>query len=182
ARYKLGQHDVTVPLLNGKTWQNTPGGAAETQMRIAGIKPYSDGQAENPQVFGNAVSHWWDTSEVYGDAENASKLRDGAKLKLDAGYLPPDHNRFGLTGFNEGWWLGLGILHTLFAREHNLLCDELRAHYKGWSDERVYQTARLIVSALIAKIHTVEWTPAILGTEALDIAMNINWSGPRPSD
>ena len=33
----------------------------------------------------------------------------------------------------------------------------------GWSDERVYQTARLIVSALIAKIHTVEWTPAILG-------------------
>ena len=54
-------------------------------------------------------------------------------------------------------------MHTLFAREHNVLCDELRSHYRGWSDERIYQTARLIVSALIAKIHTVEWTPAILG-------------------
>ncbi len=29
----------------------------------------------------------------------------------------------------------------------------------------------MIVAALIAKIHTVEWTPAILGTEALDIGM-----------
>ncbi len=35
--------------------------------------------------------------------------------------------------------------------------------YPRWNDERIYQTARLIVSALIAKIHTVEWTPAILG-------------------
>ena len=77
---------------------------------------------------------------------------------------------------------GLGGLHTLFAREHNLLCDELRAHYRGWSDERVYQTARLIVSALIAKIHTVEWTPAILGTEAIDLGLKANWNGPPAND
>jgi hypothetical protein len=69
-------------------------------------------------------------------------------------------------------------MHTLFAREHNLLCDELRSHYRGWSDERVYQTARLIVSALIAKIHTVEWTPAILATKTIDIGLNANWNGP----
>ena len=35
-----------------------------------------------------------------------------------------------MTGFNESWWLGLSGLHTLFAREHNLLCDELRANYR----------------------------------------------------
>ena len=65
----------------------------------------------------------------------------------------------------------MSALHTLFVREHNLLCDELRAHYRTWSDERIYQTARLIVTALIAKIHTVEWTPAILATKAIDIAL-----------
>ena len=84
-----------------------------------------------------------------------------------------------MTGFNESWWIGLGGLHTLFAREHNAVCDELHSHYRSWTEERVHQTARLIVSALIAKIHTVEWTPAILGTRALDLGMHANWSGPR---
>jgi len=70
----------------------------------------------------------------------------------------------------------------LFAREHNVICDELRAHYRGWSDDRVYHTARLIVAALIAKIHTVEWTPAILATEALDLGMKANWNGPPSND
>ena len=50
------------------------------------------------------------------------------------------------------------------------------------SDERVYQTARLIVSALIAKIHTVEWTPAILGTETIDLGLKSNWNGPPAND
>jgi hypothetical protein len=87
-----------------------------------------------------------------------------------------------LTGFNESWWLGLSALHTLFAREHNTVCDELRAHYKGWSDDRVFNTARLIVSALIAKIHTVEWTPAILATEPIDLGLKANWNGPPSND
>ena len=30
--------------------------------------------------------------------------------------------------------------------------DELRRLYRSWDDERIYQTARLIVAALIAKI------------------------------
>ena len=40
----------------------------------------------------------------------------------------------------------------------------------------------MIVAALIAKIHTIEWTPAILGTEALDIGMKTNWYGPPSGD
>ena len=69
------------------------------------------------------------------------------QLRLDGGYLPDDVKGFELTGFNEGWWLGLSAMHTLFAREHNVLCDELRSHYPDLSDERIYQTARLIVSS-----------------------------------
>jgi hypothetical protein len=26
----------------------------------------------------------------------------------------------------ENWWAGVGLLHTLFAREHNAVCDALK--------------------------------------------------------
>ncbi len=41
----------------------------------------------------------------------------------------------------------------------------------------IFDKARLINCALIAKIHTVEWTPAILAHPALKIAMRANWFG-----
>ena len=185
ARHPLGQDDIKIPVPEGMKWSNTPGGPPEPEMRISGNVPFPDERPHpvNP-VFANSASHWWDGSEVYGtDAAQAMALREGAKLRLTPeGYLPEDTSGQEMTGFNESWWLGLGSLHTIFAREHNLLCDELRAHYRGWSDERVYQTARLIVSALIAKIHTVEWTPAILGTEVIDVGLKSNWNGPPSND
>jgi hypothetical protein len=70
-------------------------------------------------------------------------------------------------------------VHTLFTREHNAICARLRQAYPEWAgdDERLFQTARLINAALMAKIHTVEWTPAILNHPALHIGMNANWWG-----
>lgn len=41
----------------------------------------------------------------------------------------------------------------------------------------MFDTARLVNCALMAKIHTVEWTPAVLGHPALQIGMNANWWG-----
>ena len=43
--------------------------------------------------------------------------------------------------------------------------------------DEIFDKARLINSALMAKIHTVEWTTAILGHPALQIGMNANWWG-----
>ncbi|HEX8647390.1 MAG TPA: peroxidase family protein [Thermoleophilaceae bacterium] len=184
ARHPLGTHDVEVELPDGMTWASTVGGEEEPTMRIAGNKAMGVAPDGTERLFANAASHWWDASEVYGaDASKVASLREGPKLRLtDEGYLPTDLSGQELTGFNESWWLGLSGLHTLFAREHNVICDELRAHYKGWSDERVFQTARLIVSALIAKIHTVEWTPAILATEPIDLGLKANWNGPPSND
>ena len=45
-------------------------------------------------------------------------------------------------------------------------------------EDSIYHTARLVVSALIAKIHTVEWTPAILATKLIDVSLHANWAGP----
>jgi hypothetical protein len=185
ARYPLGQKDVRVPLPPGMAgWSNTSGGPLESEMRIAGDIPLGDDRPDGLQRFANSVSHWWDASEVYGvDVVKAGTLREGAKLKLtEKGYLPTDVKGSEITGFSESWWLGLSSMHTLFAREHNALCDELRAHYRGWNDDQIYHTARLIVSALIAKIHTVEWTPAILATETVDLGIRTSWNGPPAND
>ncbi|WP_250031052.1 peroxidase family protein [Paractinoplanes maris] len=171
ARHPLGVDDVRVPLPPGSPgWASTPGGPLEPEMRIAG----------NVVPFANVASHWWDGSELYG---TDVLLRDGAKLRLTPeGYLPVDVSGSEITGFNEAWWLGLSSMHTLFAREHNVLCDELAERHPDWDDERLHQTARLIVAAVIAKIHTVEWTPAMLATNVLDRAMNVNWNGVPPDD
>ncbi|HEV3231240.1 MAG TPA: peroxidase family protein [Candidatus Dormibacteraeota bacterium] len=179
-RQNLGVDDVAVPLPPGMTWHSSAGAPAEDRMRIAGNTGLDDRDPKRPPIyFRNAATHWWDASEMYGEnPAKAMSLLEGPKLRLVDGHLPPDLDGGEITGFNESWWLGLSAMHLLFAREHNLLCDELRSAYRGWDDERVYQTARLIVAALIAKIHTVEWTPAILATKAIDIGLKTNWYGP----
>jgi hypothetical protein len=75
------------------------------------------------------------------------------------------------------WWVGLSLLHALFTLEHNAVCDRLRAEYPRWSDDQLFEHARLVVAALLAKIHTVEWTPAILGHPAIEVALRANWWG-----
>jgi hypothetical protein len=54
---------------------------------------------------------------------------------------------------------------------------------KGVSKEEcgdiLFEKARMINSALMAKIHTVEWTPALLDNEMLHIGMRSNWYGMR---
>ena len=173
-------HDVVIPTPDESTWQSLPGEQPKNRMRIAGNIPVHN--TDGYPVFENMTTPWWDGSEVYGgDADKARSLREGAKLRLSNGYLPEELNGLNVTGFNESWWLGLSTMHTLFAREHNAICDALRSQYRAWSDERIYQTARLIVCALIAKIHTVEWTPAILATKTIDISLHANWYG-APKD
>ena len=74
--------------------------------------------------------------------------------------------------------MGLELLHTLFMREHNAVCDVLHAAYPSWSDDQVFDTSPGWSSPrCIAKIHTVEWTTAILAHPALRIGMRANWFG-----
>jgi hypothetical protein len=103
------------------------------------------------------------------------------------------------TGFPDNWNIGESFYHNLFAREHNYFVDTFRRLQKKTpdddsglrdpddpekvitckevDDERLYQVARLIVSAQIAKIHTIEWTTQLLYNEPLYAGMNSNWFG-----
>ncbi len=58
-----------------------------------------------------------------------------ASSSLQDGRLPLDHQTgTAITGFSENWWVGLGMLHTLFTLEHNAICDDAEEEAPG--DER----------------------------------------------
>src|ERR687898_1991551 len=156
----------------------------ERPMRILRTKedPTRTPQEEGtPPTHINVHSHWWDGSQIYGNDEQAqSKLRSGedGKLKIGPdGLIPVDPNSKKHPADEPGFWIGLVMMHTLFTREHNAICDKLRAEYPSWSDDDLFDHARLINTALLAKIHTVEWTTGILGHPTMQIAMRANWWG-----
>ena len=136
---------------------------------------------KTPITFINEITHWWDGSQIYGsNQETVNHLRSGidGKLRLNAdGSLPVGKNGVEESGFVRNWWVGLTMLHTLFAREHNAICDHLKAAHPDWDDNRLFNVARLINAAVMAKIHSVEWTPAILPNQGLDAGLNANWFG-----
>ena len=142
--------------------------------------PPADADAMPPTTI-NVNSHWWDASQIYGGTlEEQRERRSGVDGKLrvtDTGHLPvradPDKD----PSKQPGFWLGLAIMQTLFTREHNAICDMLRDGYPSWTDEELFQRARLINAALIAKIHTVEWTPAVISHPTTVAALRANWFG-----
>ncbi|MDT5075932.1 MAG: hypothetical protein QOJ80_569 [Mycobacterium sp.] len=129
----------------------------------------------------NEVTHWWDGSQIYGsDQATQDRLRSFqlGKMRLNNdGTLPVDATGVEDAGFRRNWWVGLTMLHTLFVHEHNAICDMLHETYPSWDDNRLFNVARLINAAVMAKIHSIEWTPGILPNAALNTALNINWYG-----
>ena len=141
------------------------------------------GKSGLPPTFVNTVTHWWDLSQIYGSTEERNReLRSGedGKLKIENGTFPEETEMLkgvDLTGFSDNYWVGLALLHTLFAKEHNAICDHLKGSYPTWDDEQLFLTAWLVNPALSAKIHTVEWTSGILANLVLERAMHANWYG-----
>ena len=154
-------------------------------MTVARTQPdptYGKNGAEStPISYVNEVTHWWDGSQIYGsDLETQLSLRSGVdgRLKLTKeGHLTLNHLGTEHTGFNRNWWVGLSMLHTLFSMEHNSICDHLKFYYPSWTDDQLFNVARLVNAAVMAKIHSVEWTPAVLPNNRLNTALNSNWYG-----
>jgi tetratricopeptide (TPR) repeat protein len=155
----------------------------QTRMFVGKTQPDPTRRSGEPApiTFINEVTHWWDASQIYGsDQETQDRLRsfERGKLRLTAdGCLPLDTDGVEDSGFRRNWWVGLAVLHTVFVREHNGICDRLGASYPDWDDCRLFNVARLINAAVMAKIHTLEWTPAVLPNPALNTAINANWYG-----
>lgn len=173
-------HKINIPLPQDDLWEQ------EHHQPLAIDKTLDDptrsGDKTHPPSFINHETHWWDASQIYGSTqERINELRshiDGKMNLGEDGLLPLDPatgiDRVGNPGT---WWLAMGLLHTLFVKEHNLICDHLKKQYPDWRDDQLFDHTRLIVAALTAKIHTVEWTPAILPNPITKEALHINWWG-----
>lgn len=180
----FGHHDsaeqIEIPLPKGDNWSDPH----MTVFRTQPDEPLDELDKKYP-AYRNKNTHWWDGSQIYGSTEAQTTALRGqsadGKLTVADGqhdsFLPRDARGIPLTGFNDNWWTGLELLHTLFALEHNAICHELRDKHQNWTSDQIFDTARIINCALMAKIHTVEWTPAILAHPALQIGMNANWWG-----
>jgi hypothetical protein len=165
-----------IPLADDDPWPVRPMPVMRTRP-----DPTAPPGGNHPPTYANAQTPWWDSSQIYGTAPEQQQLiragQDG-KLRVDSGGLPPMPDDPAVDPrIVPGFWLGLLMLQTLFTLEHNSICDRLRAEYPHWSDDEIYQRARLINVALIAKIHTVEWTPAVISHPTTKVGMRANWWG-----
>lgn len=180
-------HDwLSHPTLDTNPWEvplHQPGDHWFTNpMKISRTAPDPSPDPGRPPTFVNQDTHWWDASQIYGDTPafaNALRSHNGGKLGLEEDGLPPealDHD-VDIKGPAGNFWVGLALLHSLFMKEHNAICGALAAKYPGMSDQELYDTARLVNTALMCKIHTVEWTPAIIAHPTTVLGMRTNWYG-----
>ena len=185
-----------IPLKDGDDWHENP-------MTILRSPPDDRGPGDEgrPDAYVNSETHWWDGSQIYGSSLDRQTLirsdpvtkvmLDNGKLWLsESGNLPiidpkadigdAEGGKFAnqeMAGVNANWWIGLSMFHTLFAREHNCIVDRLKIDHPEKDGEWLFQKARLANAALIAKIHTTEWTPALMNSPTGRFIMRTNWWG-----
>jgi hypothetical protein len=180
--FSHGKADKTkpwkVPLEPGDPWPQDP-------MEIPSTVPdptRPPGASDYPPTFLNTQSAWWDSSQLYGTTlkhQQAARTGKHGKLYVGSETRPPHsgENPDGNPKNEPGFWLGMHMLGEIFQMEHNAICDHLEAAYPEYDDEELFQRARLICGALQAKIHTMEWTPAIIAHPTMKIGMRVNWFG-----
>lgn len=135
--------------------------------------------------FTKALAHGVDAGHIYGDnLERQLQLRlhkDG-KLKyqlIDGDMYPPTvsdapikmnyppgtppEHQLAIGQELFGLLPGLGMYATLWLREHNRVCDILKAVHPTWDDEQLFQTARLIIIGETIRIVIEEYVQHLSG-------------------
>ncbi|XP_056146312.1 prostaglandin G/H synthase 1-like isoform X2 [Lampris incognitus] len=117
--------------------------------------------------FTKALAHGVDAGHIYGDnlaRQLNLRLHKDGKLKyqlIDGEVYPPTvadapvrmsypsgvppESQLAIGQEVYGLLPGLGLYATLWLREHNRVCDILKAEHPTWDDEQLFQTTRLII-------------------------------------
>ena len=152
--------------------------AAPSSIRLI-TAPRSGTGPGNPRAALNFTTGWLDGSVVYGtDPATAAALRtaDGRMRTSDGDNLPIVDGAFLAGDPRAAENPSLTALHTLFLREHNWQVDRLAAADPSLSGDELYERAKAIVAAEIARITYDEFLPPLLGEQAL-----APWRGYDPS-
>ena len=155
-------------------WPNKP-----MEIRKTPRDPSAD--PSGPQTWITADSHWWDGSQIYGRDKafiDKTRLREDGKMRVDPdGMLPKDLDEgLDFTDVPGTHWIGLDPAHALHARAQR----DLRHAQEGVPDLGRRPPVRQgphDQRALMAKIHTVDWTPAIIAHPTTKLAMRSQWWG-----
>lgn len=136
----------------------------------------------------NSNTSYIDGSMVYGSSQaRADALRtfSGGQLKMSADNLlmrnsllfdnanegsEPDANLFLAGDIRANEQPGLTAMHTVFAREHNRLAQEIATKNSAWDDEQIFQHARRMVGGMIQSITYNEYLPTLMGGYAPSIS------------
>ena len=144
-----------------------------------------------PREQFNQVTHYLDASMVYGSTEcQAEEIREHGSylMRMSPNTLShpgrPMKDLLPMTGNNhecrsaDGQCFlagdervneqpGLTTFHTTMVREHNYISKQLAGMNRHWTNEKVFQETRRIVSAIIQHITFNEFLPKVLGQSTL---------------
>ena len=142
----------------------------------------------------NQITSYIDASQIYGSSQERADLlrnkssgrgflRRGEEFSPGLYYLPYDTTSVVDCdqGINAGRSLcflsgdirvneqvGLTAMHTIWYREHNRVARLLLGLNPHWDDERLYQEARLIVTAEWQHVVYTEYVPKVVGMAVWD--------------
>lgn len=130
--------------------------------------------------YKNKATHWFDASQIYGsDEKTAATLRtfqDGMMIVRGQG-LPTDDKGNELAGNTDNWWVGLSVVHTIFVKEHNYIAAQIKKYYPKWTDQQLYDKARIINAALITKLFLTEMGEPRFQSKIVNMQLKSNWYG-----
>jgi hypothetical protein len=167
---KPGGEPANIPIPAGDD-PFDPEATGEQAIRFLRVTPIEDSGEDGPRAYENDITAYLDASQVYGSTpEQRAAIRvEGGKVLLDEeGLLVFNPDGTTIAGdVRAGDNSALAGLHTIFAREHNRIVDELRAADPTLGDDAVFEAARMRVEAIQQAITYNEWLPRLVGPDAI---------------
>jgi prostaglandin-endoperoxide synthase 2 len=114
------------------------------------LRTFEDGRLQSQQINGE---------------EYPPYLYDGETKRFDrisvvrAEHITPEQRRqlFAFGSDTGNLQIGFVMMGVLFLREHNRIARSLKQAYPAWDDERLFQTARNILTVILIKIVVEEY-------------------------
>lgn len=167
---------------------------AKDSFEIGRSKPVDGTGETGPREHANAITSYLDASNIYGSSDTVTALlrADGGtsaymrtsegdyaptmgEIKADNPNLPLPDEALAVGGATDDFYVAgdvranenvaLTSMHTVWLREHNTQVDRLKELHPEWSQQELFDAARVIVEAEYQNVVYNEYLPLLLGAE-----------------